>query len=162
RAIGPLEGDDAERLPLLDDLAETMLSAGETLEAEWVTEELSLRADDLRDERHAARARVLGGQLTNRAGGSVRQTLAVVGPARARPLPGRRAHPAHAPRQPPRRSGRAALPGAAGGHARARPRGARDPRRLPRGPRRAGAGARAARDGRVRRDGRPAGRPAAR
>ena len=78
--------------------------------------------------RRATPARHRGAQR-RAAGGAVG---AVADRARLRPLPRRRAHPAHDARQPPRGGGRAALPGGARGDARARPTAARgDPRRLP-------------------------------
>jgi len=75
RAVGPLEGDHPLRLNILADLAEALLSAGDTAQGEWVIEELALRAEDAGDERLRARAAALGGQLALLAGGSARETL---------------------------------------------------------------------------------------
>src|SRR3954447_1390403 len=81
RALAPLDGEHPLRLVILADLGEALVSAGDTAQAEWVVEELGLRAEELGDARLRARATALGGELANLAGGSPHDTLEVVGAA---------------------------------------------------------------------------------
>jgi class 3 adenylate cyclase/tetratricopeptide (TPR) repeat protein len=81
RALAPLEADHPLRLVILADLGEALVSAGDTAQAEWVVEELGLRADEVGDARLRARATALGGELANLAGGPPHDTLEVVGAA---------------------------------------------------------------------------------
>lgn len=75
RALAPLEADAAARLEVLVDLAEAVLSAGDTGAAEEIVEELGLGAEELGDERLRARAVVFAAQLDNLTGaGHVRET----------------------------------------------------------------------------------------
>ena len=104
-------------------------------------------AGDAPPRERRARGRAARGALGSLAGG-----------AGERPLPRRRADPAHDAGQPPPRGRRAQLPGGARGDARARRRGARDARRLPRDVRGARPRLRAARERGPRRDRRAARR----
>ncbi|MDX6666552.1 MAG: hypothetical protein QOG68_2758, partial [Solirubrobacteraceae bacterium] len=74
RALAPMAGDAAGRLAVLVDLAEALLSAGDTGAAEQVVEELALGAEELGDARLAAMAMVFATQLDNLTGaGHVRE-----------------------------------------------------------------------------------------
>jgi class 3 adenylate cyclase/ketosteroid isomerase-like protein len=68
RALTPMAENLAGRLEVLVDLAETLLSAGDTGAAEQVVEELGLGADELGDARLRARAVVFATQLDNLTG----------------------------------------------------------------------------------------------
>jgi class 3 adenylate cyclase/tetratricopeptide (TPR) repeat protein len=81
RALAPLDGEHPLRLVILADLGEALVSAGDTAQAEWVVEELGLRAEECGDARLRARATALGGELANLAGGSPHDTLEVVSAA---------------------------------------------------------------------------------
>ena len=84
RALDVLDDDDPARVEALLEQAEALLSAGDTARAGDVVEELGLRAASAGDERVAARATVLGGQLANMTGaGGVRETIALLEEAAA-------------------------------------------------------------------------------
>lgn len=82
RALLPLTENAAPRMEVLVDLAETLVSAGDTGAAEQVVEELGLGADELGDGRLRARAVVFAAQLDNLTGaGQVRDTADLAGAA---------------------------------------------------------------------------------
>ena len=84
RALDVLPHDDAARGEALLDLAEALLSAGDTARGGEVVEELALRAEAAADERLQALATVYGGQLANLVGaGRVRDTIALLDVAAA-------------------------------------------------------------------------------
>src|SRR4051794_40482795 len=82
RALAPVPSADPRQADVLVDLAEALLSAGDTAAAESVIETIGLGADEHEDERLGAWATVFLGQLDNLTGaGHVRETLEAVSAA---------------------------------------------------------------------------------
>ncbi len=82
RALAPVPAADPRRAEVLVDLAEALLSAGDTTAAEPVVEQIGLGADEHGDERLGAWATVFVGQLDNLTGaGDVRDRLEAVSTA---------------------------------------------------------------------------------
>ena len=84
RALRTLGDEGGPREEVLIDLAEALVSAGDTTAAEQIVEELGLGADEAGDARLGAWATALAGQLDNLTGtGHVRDTVAAAAEAAA-------------------------------------------------------------------------------